>query len=229
MSDAAVARQGVDRSWTPPRVSGPLISFRGASPAASEIENEANAAINAGYQRGYSEGLAAAAAEVNARLAQLDQRIDAMTQIARQMARPLDRLDEVAATELAQLALSVGAQLARRRLEQEPAIVIDIIRDCLAELPMSNREVRVHVHPLDAGVIRDQLDPLRNESSWILIDDHAVGRGGARVMVDASAIDARLASRVATATATVLGDSRRSISRDVTEEIAAEGSIEGAP
>ena len=225
MSELVANRVDGGRAWTPPRVSGPLISFRGKNPQASELENEVQAAIDAGYQRGYSEGLAAAAAEVNARLAQLDQQIGAVAHIARQMARPLERLDEAATSELAQLALNVGAQLARRRLEQEPGLVIEIIRDCLAALPVSTREVRVHVHPLDAATIREHLDPLRNESAWVLIDDHTVGRGGARVMVDSSAIDGRFDSRIVAATAAVLGDSRRAVSREVTAEIEAEGGL----
>jgi len=225
MSEGVAIGAEAGRSWTPPRVSGPLISSRGRSLPASEVESEAQAAFAAAYQRGYSEGMAAAAVEVNARLAQLDERIAAFQQIASRMARPLERLDEVAATELARLALTVGAQLARRRLEQEPGLVIDIIRDCLAALPVSTREVRVHLHPLDGREIRERLDPLRNESSWVLIDDHTVGRGGARVMVDSSAIDARLESRVVAAMSAVLADAREAVGRDVTAEIEAEGGL----
>lgn len=225
MSESAAVRVDAGRSWTPPRVSGPLITSRGKSPPASELENEAQAAIAAGYQRGYSEGLAAAADEVNARLRELEERIAAMSHIAQQMARPLDRLDEVATTELARLALEVGAQLARRKLDHEPSLVIEIIRDCLAELPISTREIRVHVHPLDAAAVREHQDPLRNESSWVLVDDHSVGRGGTRVVVDSSAVDGRLETRIRTAIAAVLGDARQSINRDVTAEIEAEGGL----
>jgi flagellar biosynthesis/type III secretory pathway protein FliH len=66
---------------------------------------------------------------------------------------------------------------------------------------------------------------LRNETHWVLIDDHSVGRGGARVLVDSSAIDGRLQSRVLSATAAVLGDARQSISRDLSAEIDAEGAL----
>lgn len=225
MSDAAVARSATGRSWTPPRVSGPLISFRGNCPPASEVESEAQAAVAAGYQRGYSEGLAAAATEVNARLRQLDERIAAVTQIAQQMARPLERLDEAASTELAQLAMKVGSELARRTLAQDPGLVIEIIRGCLEQLPISTRQVRVHVHPLDAAAVRERLDPLRNEHAWHLVDDQAVGRGGVRVVVESSALDGRLDSRVDAAITAVLGDARQSISGDVTAVIEAEGGL----
>jgi hypothetical protein len=155
----------------------------------------------------------------------LDESIAALTSVLAQMARPLERLDDAAADEMARLALGVGAQLARRELEQHPEQVIEIIRRCLGELPVSNREVRVHLHPADAGAVREKLDPLRSETAWTLVDDQNVGRGGARVILESSQIDARLESRVAVACETVLAESRGAISGDVTAELEAEGGL----
>lgn len=221
MSESSVAT--VDRVWLPPRVSGPLITFRGKNPDVSEIEREAQAALEAGFRRGHSEGLAAAAAEVNARLRLLDERIASLGSIIQRLARPLDRLDEVAASELAQLAVTVGGQLARRTLEQDPSAIIDIVRDCLSQLPAASREIRVHLNPLDIAAIREQLATLPEASGWSLLEDRAVGRGGVRVTVDASTIDGGLDSRVAAALTAVLGDARRSVSHDLTAELDAEG------
>lgn len=225
MSDAAAAATLGGRAWTPPRVSGPLITFRGRNPDASELEREANAAIEAGYRRGYSEGLEAAATEVNQRLQHLDACIISLTAVTEQLAKPLERLDDGAAAELAQLAIAVGAQLARRELAINPGQVIQIIRDCLGELPSSQREVRVHVHPADGAAVRERFDPLRNEQAWVLIDDHAVGRGGVRVVVDASQVDARFDNRLATVVQSVLEGTRGPISGDVTAQLEAEGGL----
>lgn len=223
MSDLSAAVPTTGRTWTPPRVSGPLITFVGRNPDASEVEREARAAIEAGYNRGYSEGLATAAAEVNARLKMLEERISALNSVMRQMAMPLERLDDAATGELSRLAIAVGTQLARRELEVHPAEVMTIIRDCLAELPVSNREVRVHLHPVDAAAVRERIDPLRNEQAWRLIEDPAVGRGGARVVVDSSQIDARLDNRVAVVVQTVLAGARGTVTGDITAAIEAEG------
>lgn len=233
MSESLAARlpgqASSGRLWEPPRVSGPLVTFRGRNPAATEVENETRAAVEAaveaGFQRGYREGVDAAAAEINARVQQLDESIAALTSVLAHMARPLERLDDAAADEMARLALGVGAQLARRELEQHPEQVIEIIRRCLGELPVSNREVRVHLHPADAGAVREKLDPLRSETAWTLVDDQNVGRGGARVILESSQIDARLESRVAVACETVLAESRGAISGDVTAELEAEGGL----
>jgi flagellar assembly protein FliH len=230
MSEALAGHApGLGRRWEPPRVSGPLVTFRGRNPAATEIEDEAKAAIQAaieaGFQRGYSEGIEAAAAEVTARLQRLEDTIVSLSDVFAKMARPLERLDDAATEEMARLALGVGAQLARRDLQQDPAQVIEIIRACIRELPASARELRVHLHPADAAAVRERLDALRNETAWSLVDDPSVGRSGVRVILDSSQIDARLDTRVAVACEAVLAESRGPIRGDVLAELEAEGGL----
>ena len=211
------------RAWTPPRVSGPLITFKGRTPGADEVENEARAAIQAGYQRGYSEGLAAAAAEVNRKSRQLDESIVSVHRIIKQMARHLERLDEAASGELARLAMTVASQLARRELLIDPAQIIAIIQDCLVELPIAQRVVKVHLHPSDAAVVRERLPANASEEGWLIIEDVTIGRGGARVVVESSQIDARLENRAGVAVQVVLDGIRGTAIGDITADIAADG------
>ena len=229
LASHAAGPGGFGRRWEPPRVSGPLVTFRGRNPAATEVENETRAAIeaaiDAGYQRGYSEGIEAAATEVNARLQRLQEVIGSLSDVFAKMARPLERLDDAATEEMARLALGVGAHLARRDLQQNPAQVIEIIRACIRELPASARELRVHLHPADAAAVRERLDALRNETAWSLIDDPGVGRSGVRVILDSSQIDARLETRIAVACESVLAESRGPLRGDVLAELDAEGGL----
>lgn len=229
LADRFAASTGLGRRWEPPRVSGPLVTFRGRNPAAAEVEQEARAAIeaaiDAGYQRGYSEGIEAASAEVTARLRHLEETIASLAAVFAQMARPLERLDQAATDEMARLALGVGAELARRQLAEDPGQVIEIIRQCVGELPASSRELRVHLHPVDAAAVRERLDARRSETSWTLVDDQNIGRGGVRVMLDAAQIDARLETRIAVACATVLADSHGAIRGDIMAELESEGGV----
>ena len=64
------------------------------------------------------------------------------------------------------LALTVGKQLARRELRVDPTQVIAIIRESLAELPTATREIRVHLHPEDAAIVRERLTAPSNERAW---------------------------------------------------------------
>jgi len=210
-------------SWAPPRNSGPVISFRGRGPGAAELEHEARVASEAGFQKGRAEGLAAAQREIDSRLQQLDQSIAVLQEILNSMTKPLDRLDQVAAAELATLAVRVGSELARRELVAHPDHLVQVIHDCVQALPASSRSIRVHLDPRDARMIRERLAPVAADAGWTLIDDASVGRAGCRVNVDSSFLDASLESRVSVALTAVLGDSPTTASGDISAQLAAEG------
>jgi flagellar assembly protein FliH len=210
-------------AWAPPRNSGPVISFRGRGPGAAELEHEARAAAEAGFQQGRAEGLAAAQREIESRLQQLDQSVAVLNEIVHSMARPLDRLDQVTAAELATLAVRVGSELARRELTAHPDHLINVIHECVQALPASNRTIRVHLDPRDARVIRERLATVAADSGWALIDDPSVGRAGCRVNVDSSYLDATLENRVAVALTAILGDSPTTAFGDLSSQLAAEG------
>jgi flagellar assembly protein FliH len=205
---AGVAAGGEGAAWVMPEVRGPVISFRGRSPSASGLDAETRAAWEAGFERGRVEGAASVARESAARLQQLDERAALLQSLIDSIARPLDRFDEQAAAELARLAVLTGAQLARRDLRLDPSQVIAIIRDCVQMLPASAREVRVHLHPQDAAVVRERLAATAAERAWTVIEDPVLGRGGCRVVTDVSQIDARLESRIASTIVSILGDER---------------------
>jgi flagellar assembly protein FliH len=193
-------------AWTPPAVAGPLITFRGKQIAASSLDDEANAAREAGFQRGRSEGLSAAAAQIAQEMAELDAKRRLLDGLARQIVAPLERCDEETALELVQLALTVGAQLARRELRTDPEQVLAIVRECLASLPGTAREVRIRLHPRDAAALQGHLSMGGTQPSFAVVEDPMLTRGGCLVESEASRIDARLESRVAAAFALVLGD-----------------------
>ena len=193
-------------SWTPPAVVGPLITFRGKQASASALGDEERAAREAGFQRGRSEGLAAAAMEVTQRLADLDARRQLLEGLVQQIVAPLERYDDETAAEMANLALVVGAQLARRELSIDPRQVLSIIRECIDSLPSAVRVVRIRLAPADASVLRESLHPDSEPCEVQVVADARITRGGCIVEADASRIDAQFESRVAAAVATVLGE-----------------------
>ena len=194
--------------WVLPPVRGPVVGRVGAGRSAAALEEEHRQAWRSGFEEGRSEGLAAGSAQLEARGRELEERIAQLGALLHALARPLERLDEAAANELARLALSTGTQLARRELRQDPSQVIAIIRECVTALPASARHVRVHLHPADAAVVRERLAQPSAERAWSVVEDPVMARGGCRVTTDVSQIDARFDSRVAAVVAAVLGDER---------------------
>nr|PZN78645.1 MAG: flagellar assembly protein FliH [Pseudomonadota bacterium] len=217
MSETARRTGGVPviERWSLPPVQGPIVGLRETERARETEERERaerEAARRRGYEEGYAEGraegLAAGQAEIRSRIAELDARISRLDSILQLLARPLEDLDAQVERQLAALALTVGKQLARRELRADPAQVIAVIRECVSRLPASCREVRVHLHPEDAAVVRERLAAPSQERVWSIVDDPTLSRGGCLIRSESSQIDARFESRLAAVVNSVLGEER---------------------
>lgn len=195
--------------WSLPHVEGNVIGRpideRKAAAAAEAIARVAREQSEA---RGYEAGMAKAKAEMDGRIAELAARVQRLDLLLNFISHPLQELDAEVEKSLLQLTLSIGKQLARRELRIDPAQVIAIIRESLQELPTAARDIRVHLHPEDASIVRERLTAPGNERAWTIVEDPAMSRGGCVVRTENSRIDARLESRINTIIANALGDER---------------------
>lgn len=199
--------------WSLPHVEGPIIGRpvddkKAAAVAAAAAEAIARLAREEAEKRGYDAGMAQARREMQGRIADMDERVKRIDALLQFMARPLTDLDSQVESMLLQLALTVGKQLARRELRVDPTQVIAIIRESLEQLPAAARQIRVHLHPEDATIVRERLKEPTNERAWTIVEDPTQGRGGCVVRAENSQIDARFESRISTVIANALGDER---------------------
>jgi len=194
--------------WRLPEVEGPIIGGAREDRRAAAALESARVALKEAEARGYEAGMARARTETSARLAALEERVKRLDAVLRLLARPLEQLDADIESELAQLALAVGKQLARRELRIEPAQVIAILRESLALLPATARDVRLHLHPEDAATVREHLTPPAGDRAWTIVEDPTLSRGGCVIHSQSSRIDARLEARIAAVAASALGDER---------------------
>jgi flagellar assembly protein FliH len=195
--------------WDLPSVEGAALPRAGAKGVnvmhLSLVEREA---WEHGYKDGHVEGVRKGEAELGKRIAEVNVKIAALEAIIGMLARPLEQLDEQVESELTRLALTVAKHLARRELKIEPAQIIGIIRQTVALLPLASRNIRVHLHPDDAAVVREKLAQPQGEQQWQLAEDPLMARGGCRVTTDNSSIDARFETAVAATLSGLLGDDR---------------------
>lgn len=194
--------------WRPPEVAGPIIGRSLEDRATAAAEESVRRTLKDAETRGYEAGMARARTETSAQLAALGERVKRLDAVLHLLSRPLEQLDDDIEGELAQLALSIGKQLARRELRIEPAQVIAILRESLALLPAAAREVRVHLHPDDAATVREHLTTPGTERAWTMVEDPTLSRGGCVIHSQSSRIDARLEARIAAVAASALGDER---------------------
>ena len=204
------AQAAAVQRWAMPEVGGPVIGRtradkRNESPDTVELLRQA---LQEAEARGYQEGLARAQAEARLSLDALTARVQQLDSILQLFAQPLAQLDAEMEKELLHLSLSVGKQLARRELRLDPGQVIGIIRESLAQLPASARDVRVHLHPEDAATVRERLAEPASERAWKVVEDPTLSRGGCVVRTETSQIDVRFESRVSAIIANALGEER---------------------
>ncbi|MEQ8803978.1 MAG: FliH/SctL family protein, partial [Haliea sp.] len=135
--------------------------------SAAELEALQKQAWDEAYARGLEAGRVAGKADVDRVAARLQQVLGAL-------ASPLQDIDEQVEEELLQLALAVARQIIRRELVANPSHVIAAVREALAELPSSSRDIRVQINPDDAQIVREILHRTSGHSTWDIVEEHGI-------------------------------------------------------
>ncbi len=158
-------------------------------------------------QQAYEEGLALGKREgMEQGRALVQEQARRLAALCQALAEPLRELDETVVDELTQLAIAVARQLVRRELKTDPGQVVAAVQGALAALPVASRELRIHLHPEDAALVREAMTLA---PGWQLVEDGAITRGGCRVESDVSRVDATVEQRLAAIAAELLGGERR--------------------
>ncbi|MFI4914588.1 MAG: flagellar assembly protein FliH [Steroidobacterales bacterium] len=194
--------------WELPPIDGPVVSRRRGDLDAIERE-----AWEKGHAEGREAGIALVRQKEQALLTELERRVQRLDEILKVVARPLADLDSEVPRQLASLAGAIARQLVRRALKAHPDEIVAVIRETVALLPMTARDVRIHLHPEDAALIRERLSEVGAERVWSIAEDPILSRGGCRVTSENSSIDAQLEQRMGAAIATLLGDERSGADR----------------
>jgi flagellar assembly protein FliH len=168
---------------------------------AQHIERIQKQAYDEGFARGQADGLEAARQATQQHTQQL-------AQILATLATPLKELDDRVEQELVTLALSMARLIVRRELRTDPAQVLAAVREAMGALPAAARKVRLHLHPEDAALVREQLRPSEEGHGWHLVEDPSLTRGGCKILTETSQIDASVESRLTAIVAEVLGGER---------------------
>ena len=187
--------------WLPPDMGAPP-SGGGLATAGALADLQAEAYREA-YEQGLAEGREAGRVEVRAQAERL-------AGMFYDLARPFETLDEEVERELLTLSMALARQIVRRELKTDPTQIIGIIREAIGALPVAAREVRVHLHPEDATVVREHLAPTESERAWSIVEDPVMARGGCQVTTATSRVDARLETRLGALLSELMGTERQS-------------------
>ena len=173
----------------------PMPTVSGLADLQAEAHKEA-------FEQGLAEGREAGRAEIRAVVEKLEG-------MFYDLARPFEELDAEVEREVLTLALALARQIVRRELKTDPTQIIGIVREAIASLPVAAREVRVHLHPEDAAVVRENLAPTESERAWQLVEDPVMARGGCQITSATSRVDARLETRLGAIVSELMGTEDR--------------------
>ncbi len=196
MSEEAVAKQA--QTWSVPAIDG---SDGKGYLTAGRLQELQKDAYDEAWKNGHAEGLAAGQQEIQRRAARYDE-------LLRALSKPLDELDESVEKQLVELSIALLKQLFRREIKVDPSHVIGVVREALQALPITSRNIQVHLHPDDAALVRETLKSASGEQAWQIVEDPLCSRGGCRVTTDSSQIDASAESRLHAVISRCLGDER---------------------
>ena len=197
--------------WELPQINGPVLARNRRVADLQGIEREA---WEKGLAEGREAGIAAVRKEEQAATLELDRRVQNLTSILDFMSKPIAALDTEVQRQLVSLAGAIARQIVRRELKTHPDEIVAVIRETVALLPMTAREVRVHLNPEDAKLVRARLVEASGDRVWTIAEDPIISRGGCRVSSESSSIDAQLEQRLGAAIAAALGDARAAATAD---------------
>lgn len=195
------------RSWQPPSMdtdgAGPTPAQNANLLTAAQIEQVQQQAYEEAYAIGLQEGRAAGREQAKAKAAEFERLLQALD-------KPFESLDEEVERELVTLAMALVRQLVRREVRADPGQIIAVVRDAMGLLPVASRNIRVHLHPEDAALVRETLSVSDEERTWSIVEDPVLSRGGCKVTTDYSQVDASLETRLVQLFAEVFGGERES-------------------
>lgn len=157
---------------------------------ADQIEKIQKQAYEEAYAHGYQEGVSAGQAQAKAQAQRLAQLLNKLNGV-------LGETDRAVEQELSAFVLSIARLVLRRELSLGGDYIESLVREALALLPLSCRNVRVLLHPDDAALLRQQALGNGPETGWRIVEDPSLARGDCRIVSDSSRIDATLEQRLA--------------------------------
>ena len=163
-----------------------------ALPTAEDIEQIHEQARAEGYQAGYAEGQQTARDEAAALIADTGTR---MAEMIGHLQVALAHMDQNIAEQVLDLALEVSAQIVRGSISVKRDSLLPVIREALAALPLHHGHVALHLNPVDAEAVREQMGDQLAQTGTQIIPDATITAGGCTLRAGASEVDATVETR----------------------------------
>ena len=161
-------------------------------PTAEDIEQINELARAEGYQAGFEEGRQAGEASLADAITQA---LSHYSDLVSNLQGAIARMDQSIAEQVLDLALEVASQVIRGTVATRAEALLPVIREAISALPIHHAHVLLHLNPLDAAVVRDQIGEQLTLTGTQIIDDTTISQGGCLLKSGNSEIDATIETR----------------------------------
>ncbi|EAX48667.1 flagellar assembly protein FliH [Thermosinus carboxydivorans Nor1] len=164
--------------------------------ARQQYENLKKEAFDQGYQEGYRHGVQQGRQEIEAEMqGALRQAADQAGQLLAAAEREYRQTLLDAERHIIDLALAVARKILAREIEENPMVVLPIVRAALEKV-RDQEQITILVNPEDFGVVleakRDLELVIGRERALQIVADNTVGRGGCLLDTPFGMVDARI-------------------------------------
>ncbi|MCE8019879.1 flagellar assembly protein FliH [Halomonas sp. MCCC 1A11036] len=154
------------------------------------------AGFESGRSEGHAQGLEEGRQEAQRELErQVHETVKPLAPLAERFASALEQLDGEIATDLVELALAAGHQLAGEALKARPRQVLELVKALLHTEPPLVGQQRLWLHPQDHKLVEEHLGTELAAAGWKLQPDAQLTRGGCRVTSANGELDATWETR----------------------------------
>lgn len=116
--------------------------------------------------------------------------------------------DEEVIEVVNKLAVSISKQIIRRELQTNSEQVVSVVKEAIKLLPLNSSRLIIHLNPNDISTLQKVFNRDDIVSSYSLVEDPSVQRGGCKLATDDSIIDATIDSQIAQISASIMGSQR---------------------
>ena len=163
----------------------------------SKLKNSYDEAFQQGYEAGKELGIK-----------EQSEQIQILKELLDTLSKPFNDQNDQLTEYISLLAGKIAKSLVRRELHTEPETLLTLIRETVAALNTSEQEIRIHLNPKNASVIRSLVNSESEEQSWKIVDDPLISISDCKVTSNDSIVDADLDTRIDLIINQMLGDER---------------------
>ena len=170
------------------------VQMQVALPTVEEIEKIHQEAQQEGYATGYATGREAGLeAGYNAGRERVASEAARLEAAFCSLQEALATADQKICNDLLSLALNLAKEMVRQALRVKPDLVFAVVRECIQSEPALGQPAQLFLHPDDAALVRTHLN--QDFGNCAISIDSGLERGGCRIRIGHSDIDATMSTR----------------------------------